>query len=240
MISKHYHELVIDSTQDLAMEKAKNGEKNFIVSCFEQRVGQGRNNRKWIQDPQRTLCFSFETNCNEVKTLSSLEMAVLIIKYFKKNKIPFLNRSHLSIKWPNDVINPFNKNKKIAGILINSFDEARIVVGIGVNIYPYEETSDYCSIYEAEVSQFKLNSEEAERLARNITEYILENRLSSQEVHQSFKELCPHLGKYIKYYNDKVSSSGTFQGIGPSGEAIILDMLTQENVSLFSGSLFYQ
>ena len=99
MYIKHFES--ISSTQDYLKENFHHlleHDKNILVSTSHQTNGHGRHNKRWITPPGN-LAFSLTLKAADVKTLSTIEIAI-IIRNFLLQKFSF----EIDIKWPNDLI----------------------------------------------------------------------------------------------------------------------------------------
>ena len=125
----------IDSTSEY-IKKNRDffSEKELCVLTFNQTKGKGQRGNTWVSEPGSNLCISFyfsDLNINiedifNLNMLVSLNIIDILDSLFLKN---------LKIKWPNDIL---AENKKISGILIETFSKNKmikdIIVGIGINV----------------------------------------------------------------------------------------------------------
>jgi len=125
----------IDSTNEY-IKKNRDffSEKELCVITFNQTEGKGQRGNNWVSEPGSNLCISlYFTDLNiNFKDLFNLNMLVSL------NIIDILDSlflKNLKIKWPNDIL---AENKKISGILIETFSKNNmindIIIGIGVNV----------------------------------------------------------------------------------------------------------
>lgn len=227
----HHHFQEIDSTQDYLKNEAENNPlgQDILVSCETQTHGKGQHERKWDSFDE-TLCFSILLKQNEIPTLTSLEMACLIHKYFQQEY-----KLELTLKWPNDILTP--KAEKVAGLILNSFKDA-MAVGIGINYFENQSSKDYKTKYGFLFEHpFSLNKKDE---AHAIAMFCLRHRMNSSEVRSYWSDHCIHLNKPIVLMEGvterKNEIVGVFLGIGNSGEAIIKD--NHQNIkSYFSGTV---
>lgn len=215
--------------QDNLVELSKNHGFNLLVSTKAQTEGVGRRGNHWI-DTGNALAFSMALEPHVKKTLSSLEMGVLLCEYFfEKYKI------HLSIKWPNDLL--LNKSSKVAGILCQIVNE-RLIVGMGIN-FGTKLTPDKLEHNRYQLGQlgdFHLDQEEFHTIAEEIFTYILENRIVKEnEVAAKFKNYCSHLNNKVLIKDGDVENIGTFTGIGIWGEALLEN--AGQTHHIYNGSL---
>ena len=125
----------IDSTSEY-IKKNRDffSEKELCVLTFNQTKGKGQRGNTWVSEQGSNLCISFyfsDLNINiedifNLNMLVSLNIIDILDSLFLKN---------LKIKWPNDIL---AENKKISGILIETFSKNNmikdIIIGIGVNV----------------------------------------------------------------------------------------------------------
>lgn len=123
----------MQSTQDVAIELAKQGGENgTVVVAEEQKSGRGRWGRGWFSLRSKALTLSFLVYPQipvEYSYYLSLFPAVACAEVIEKMGI------ECALKWPNDIL---IDGKKVGGILVDIENEKdRIkwaVVGIGINV----------------------------------------------------------------------------------------------------------
>ena len=200
------------STQDYLIEKLKENKQLLLVSTDKQTSGHGRHENKWIQ-MQNTLCFSFVCKPNEVLTLTSAEMSLLICKFFETKY-----SQKLFLKWPNDLIN--SQKAKCGGLIINNTGRVS-VVGIGVNLFSSGNDPEIDSDYPVGHIFATPIEYSYEQLANELFEFISFNRMSANEVRRSWEQYCFHSNVNVVITDGDFSSEGIFIGIGRSGEALL-------------------
>jgi len=119
---------VLDSSNEWTLHHADCGEVCLVET---QTAGRGRRGRQWYSPPQTNLYCSlkwcFETRPHQMGLLS-LVVAVAVAECLHAIGL----RGH-RIKWPNDIV---YQNQKLAGILIESKQQANtVVIGIGLNVH---------------------------------------------------------------------------------------------------------
>src|SRR3990167_4647808 len=114
---KHIHLATCESTQDTLLNAIESGEKSFpfLVSCDEQTQGYGQYGRNFDAGIG-TLCFSFVFSPHAVLTLTTLEVSVLLVRFFENQYL-----KKLLLKWPNDILNA--EGKKVGGIIAKKVNE---------------------------------------------------------------------------------------------------------------------
>ena len=157
MVLKKFKYVKVSSTNDIAMQKIKQGYKAGVVISDKQTRGRGQHGKKWVSN-KGNLFFSVFFVINKKKQISELVNSNLrIIKRILSTYI----KLNIIVKKPNDIL---VKKKKICGILNETLfnDNLKfVVVGIGINIasspnfrnYP---TTNLNEITNQKVSKIKL------------------------------------------------------------------------------------
>ena len=120
----------VSSTNDIAMQKIRQGYKSGVIISDKQTRGRGRHGKKWVSN-KGNLFFSIFFIINKKIQLSRL--VINNLRIIKKILSEYI-KSKIKIKRPNDII--VNK-KKICGILNETLfykDLKFLVIGIGINI----------------------------------------------------------------------------------------------------------
>ena len=223
MNHKHFDQ--IPSTQDELLKLVDDPSKEILISCDHQKSGRGQYSRTWDAN-QHSLCFSFNLTKSPTTTLTSLEVGVHIINYFKS-----IYNIELKIKWPNDILN--QQGEKVGGILIQSFREQDFAVGVGLNFFPANFSKDYRTpagaIFEKEFTWVK--KEEAVK----IVNFILSRRLEVEEIIPKWNSICAHLDQEIIFIEEDTEYKGIFKGVGSNGQAQI--KMGNELKDFYSGSI---
>jgi len=171
----------VTSTNDVAKEKAKNNESNFIVIADSQTKGRGQYGRKWESPAGKNLLSTFSLKFSEKFPFE------LISFLFAVSVCETLTELGLTVncKWPNDIL---VKGAKIAGILIEK-DESRYYIGIGLNVlWP-----DSIKYFENNISWTSIIGEldlsfDCEIIARKIADYFdFWNEKSHNEIFEKYK-----------------------------------------------------
>jgi BirA family biotin operon repressor/biotin-[acetyl-CoA-carboxylase] ligase len=114
---------------------AGNPGQTRVRLAYEQTAGRGRRGRSWVAQPGDALLFSVGVQVPRgVDGLVGLSLAVGLAVYEALRELP-VDRSKLSLKWPNDVL---VDGAKVSGILIETAGgdahATAVVVGIGINL----------------------------------------------------------------------------------------------------------
>lgn len=122
----------IDSTMNQIKRFNQSQKKEgTIVIAETQKMARGRFQRKWINEPRESLCFSILL-APKILELKFLNMAVAISISKSINQ---LTQIETKIKWPNDIL---INNKKVSGILIETElinnQVSSCIIGVGINV----------------------------------------------------------------------------------------------------------
>ena len=120
------------TNKDLVLRASQTPDDLLLVADH-QTSGKGRLGRVWESPERLNLLCSFLLTPKWPKDKNPLvtsSLALGVVKYLSTISISAL------VKWPNDIVIPGSKDKKISGILAQQVDGEieRIVVGIGVNV----------------------------------------------------------------------------------------------------------
>lgn len=221
----HQHFDEISSTQEFLLRKEDDLSLNTLISCETQTQGKGQYGRTWDSFSE-TLCMSFTLAANPVITLTSLEIACLIHKYFLT-----CYSIELNLKWPNDLLN--QSQQKVGGILINKVNNI-MAIGVGLNYFQNSSQKNYPTPYGFILSS--LNNFSKKEEAQKIYQFCLTHRMNEEEIRSYWTKYCSHMNKNIILLEANNERPGIFLGIGKNGEAII--KLEQGAIqSFYSGSI---
>ena len=139
MVLKKFKYKKVSSTNDIAMQKIRQGYKSGVIISDKQTRGRGQHGKKWVSN-KGNLFFSIFFIISKKIQISRLVISNLrIIKKVLSNYI----KSKIKIKRPNDIT--VNK-KKVCGILNETLfynDLKFLVIGIGINIVSSPDIRDY-------------------------------------------------------------------------------------------------
>ncbi len=144
----------IDSTNTYC--KSGNVQFGEWVLADHQTKGRGRKDKEWESLGKGNIFFSSRVNFNTIVFQNIPHLSLLvggsILRTLKEvSEFP----EELLLKWPNDI---YKKNKKIAGILIESEIQGStldLIIGIGINLFQNSAMSYnslYGTLYETESS----------------------------------------------------------------------------------------
>lgn len=213
------------STNSFLLDPSSSGNINGTILIAEKQTkGRGRKDRQWYSTKGLNLTFSilltdkkyFTKHFNLINFATALSTAMSIENLYQLKT---------ELKWPNDVL---IKNKKVAGVLIESSSRGekveRVVIGIGVNV---NQTS-FQGSYNIQPTSLKLeNGENIERetlLAEllNVFEENLGQVISNYKwVLKEWKERCKMIGEKISVSDGEKTKNGIFDDIDENGFMIL-------------------
>lgn len=125
--------LTTTSTNQDAMQKARDGLSHYVVLAEHQSEGRGRRGKNWISPLGANIAMSvlwtFESGVSALEGLS-LAIAVMVVDALRA-----CGYDGMGVKWPNDIL---LQGSKLAGILIEISGDAegpsKVVIGIGLNV----------------------------------------------------------------------------------------------------------
>ncbi|MCC6748465.1 MAG: biotin--[acetyl-CoA-carboxylase] ligase [Deltaproteobacteria bacterium] len=129
----HYHAEVSSTNDEVAALAHAGAPQGAVVLAEVQRVGRGRQGRRWHSEPGQNLTFSILLRpgwrAPEVPPLSlgvAVGVAAALERYLPEPP---------TVKWPNDLL---SRGRKLSGILVELASEGerlqRVTLGVGVNV----------------------------------------------------------------------------------------------------------
>ena len=153
MVLKKFKYKKVSSTNDIAMQKIRQGYKGGVIISDQQTRGRGQYGKKWVSN-KGNLFFSIFFIINKKIHISRL--LINNLRIIKKILSEYI-KSKIKIKKPNDIT--VNK-KKICGVLNETLFNNNLkylVVGIGINIVNSPNLRDYPTTNLNEVTNQKVN-----------------------------------------------------------------------------------
>ena len=143
----------VDSTNTYL--KKLNPKAPYIILAEQQTNGRGRGNNIWHSPKYKNIYLSLAWEFPTLSNISILSILVGISLHRSINKYLKLDLPELKIKWPNDI---YYKDKKLAGILVETTQQTKIkcIIGIGINFYQDPSFSSI-SVDEIILSKLKLD-----------------------------------------------------------------------------------
>ena len=139
MVLKKFKYKKVSSTNDIAMQKIRQGYKSGVIISDKQTRGRGQHGKKWVSNKGNLFLSIFFIINKKIQTSKLVISNLKIIKKILSKHI----KSKIKIKRPNDIT--VNK-KKICGILNETLfynDLKYLVIGIGINIVSSPNIRDY-------------------------------------------------------------------------------------------------
>ncbi|MFA6236983.1 MAG: biotin--[acetyl-CoA-carboxylase] ligase [Bacteriovorax sp.] len=217
MYQQHFN--TIGSTQTYLKENWETlrlKDHDILISCSRQTEGVGRKGNTWETFPNG-LALSFTLKPNPIPSLTPLEIGLMTINFFRKKF-----KKDLVIKWPNDILDC--EGNKCGGIICHYVDNSTVIAGLGINLGKFEMPSvlDFPCGLGCVDKNLELNTQDQERISREIYEEMLEHRiLNTENFKNIFNRTCAHLNKKVSIYENGVDHVGIFKGIGGNGEALV-------------------
>ena len=191
------------------------------VRANTQTAGRGRFQRSWVSD-RGGLWLSAVVPAGErqARELLPLASGLAVIEALREFGI-----DGIRLRWPNDIM---IGERKLAGLLVDSFDPTRAVVGIGVNISNQPAVHD-STLTSTAVRLADLLSEVPG--PREVTEAILKSLRGIVNLlhHGGMTELCPRINlmwdfqRQVKLDLDGVEETGWFCGVDEYGRLLLRD-----------------
>lgn len=194
------------STNLDALSSEDDGE--FCVVAKEQSGGKGRYDRIW-KSPKGNLYASIKLNIHDLKEcckysfLTAVAISLTLEEFGLKTQC----------KWPNDVL---ILGKKISGILLQSDGKSKLVIGIGVNIKPFTERTDF--LYSTtSLGEYEIDITPIDLFNKILNNFIQLRTLSLCDVISEWKKRMVGLGSKIEVHLENKILTGVFSGIDDNG-----------------------
>ncbi len=226
MIGNNIIRLVsVDSTNRFLKDTRRQYANGTVIFTNEQTGGRGRQQKKWLSLPGKSLTFSFLLSQSHDKMFFPffhLFPAVAVVQCLQKCQVD------AQIKWPNDI---YVAGKKIGGLLVESISQAHrtdVLVGIGLNVL--HETDDF-------PAELREHAGSIKSVARKIIdmEYLFQQLLlelnvvftrfnkpeALSELRTVWSAACAHLNQNITIFQKSGRTTGRFIGLDENGFAVI-------------------
>jgi BirA family biotin operon repressor/biotin-[acetyl-CoA-carboxylase] ligase len=202
-----------ESTNTWALEQLYQLQHGDVVFTRKQTAGRGQFDRVWHSQPGiLTASFVLDLSVEQLSGFSLIAGLAVI------EAIETLLPVKLQLKWTNDI---FAENRKLAGILCESrlqADQARIVVGIGLNCTSVPE-----SVTQAiSLDQISATVPNEKKLLAQLRDCLL------RRCHQNLADVLPEirtrdflLGKAIVFESSHETLTGEGAGIDEEGQLLI-------------------
>jgi BirA family biotin operon repressor/biotin-[acetyl-CoA-carboxylase] ligase len=244
----------LGSTNDRAMDRAKQGAKRLplLVIADRQTAGRGRGgNRWWSGSGSLTFSLLLESTALDSKSadllgrqlncrpnigavpLISITSGMAVVETLK----PLLGKHLLGLHWPNDII---ADGKKLAGILVEVLPDGRTVIGIGINTNnsmaeaPTVLRSMATSMLDLTGIRYD-HTELLVALFQHMQKHLVALKDAPSQLSAQADALCLQRGKQLTIQLGRQTIVGLCRGIAPDG-ALLLE--TSEGLrSCYSGTI---
>ena len=191
----------------------KSSTNNFFFQNFDllwaknQTQGRGRNKKRWVSFPKKSLLFSFvmpaksvvfsKPTLNENSLLAKNQLAFELSQIAALSICSVLETYNIGglIKWPNDVL---VNHKKLAGIL-TEITKDKIIIGIGINVL--QTPRDLANIDQPTTSIVQLVREESKlkiTLAEVLRRFVFDFN-EKYELYLSYSKIKTHFSKFAYF-----------------------------------------
>lgn len=229
--------LKASSTNDYLSEKYTNKPSPYkFAIAEEQTAGKGTNGRSWSSPHNTGIWLSFTWQTDKIRPLLPAYIATAVHRALD-NKV---NSSNIKIKWRNDL---YCQNKKLGGILIESYGNDKnnfnYVIGIGINVYPYNHpmTNSHISLSQITADKIDRNKIIA-RIITNCQEHLKNIGKNDDKIIQSWNKADLFRSKEIKIKSGKNYYTGQNLGLDENGS--IKMMIRNEIISINYGSIMIE
>lgn len=208
----------VGSTNDEARTWSELGAPDGSVVCADQQTsGRGRRGAAWISPVGEALAFSQILRPTMARALwprLALVAGLAVAKTLEAHGIA------AEVKWPNDV---WVKEKKIAGILVESTGDA-VIVGVGLNVNPVDFPQDIAAIATSmriETGREYDREELLIALSRSIMLHSQRIEADFTDILRDLRERCALTGKRVSLTLGHETHMARVMGISDHGELLI-------------------
>lgn len=196
------------------------------IMAKRQTAGRGRRGRGWISPPGN-LAASLVLRPGGLPSWAALRSFLAANALFETLAL-YADRSHLSLKWPNDVL---LENRKVAGILLESAGRGTsidwLVIGFGVNLIHTPEVTEegaMTPISLTDVTGTKVRARDfLTVLASNYaTEERILERLGFAPIRSAWLARAARLGETITARTGNRSVTGIFDTVDENGHLVLI------------------
>lgn len=210
----------VGSTSDLALQLARDRAPSGVaVSARQQSAGRGRKGNRWQSPPGNVhLSVIAPPLPHEASLRQMLYLAGVAIAESVRELLSSAEK--VLLKWPNDVM---IDGRKVAGLLVESADDGRLVIGIGLNVetVPAGVANPVTTLREH--GSDAASDAVARRCARRLFDAIDDYRRSGfSPTRQRWLEFARDLGQEISVRIDGRVIRGILDDIDHAGAAVLV------------------
>lgn len=191
-----------------------------VIAATHQTDGRGRMDRTWHMAPGEGLALTLVMSRVAIGSPRHLTRLPLLVAMELRRLIVSLATpgTHPTVKWPNDVL---IHGRKVAGILVESWDNDRLGVGIGINLtgLPADvavDSATFLKHHDIVVSPEKLATALAEAIVHRAPE------LDDDQLWGELEATIDTIGRDVRLeLPDGRTVAGRATGIGASGSLCV-------------------
>ncbi|MDG6881667.1 Bifunctional protein BirA [Phocoenobacter uteri] len=209
----------LDSTNEYLVTHCKNLPKGSICIAKTQTAGRGRRGRNWVApvgNLNYSLSWHYPRKVHLVLPPLSLIVGLMVIESLQQQGV-----KDLSIKWPNDI---YHQGKKAGGILIElntTPSHLHLVMGIGLNLAPINESSIDQPV--SDLSQYQVDLNQliiylTAKLQKMLTDYP---QTGFQPYYAMWQSYDLFFQQEVSVITESLVYSGISQGINEQGELLL-------------------
>lgn len=221
------------STNDDMMQLHEQGVQSALVISHQQSHGRGQHQREWLS-PQGNIFLSALFNLERpVDGRFALECGLNILHTETLDKL-----ENLQIKWANDLYSP---QGKWGGILVEPINAHQVIVGIGINVVPFEQRKEF---QQATTSLSELGLTDYDRIQflteiyLALTQAVQWFNFGSQNLAQRFNAVATFKDQWVNIQRQhQADLAGYFQGIQDDGAMLIRQDTDATNTVCYDGRL---
>ena len=226
------------STNDIASEYAKGGEKNDGLAVFaeHQTAGRGRRGNKWFDEKNKSvlcsvLLFEPQIGADMITIAAAAAVAETIGK---------CGRNDAKIKWPNDIL---LAGRKTAGILVEASatksKKKYFILGIGINCHQGKqdfspELADSATSIDIEIGTVCDRNRIAKRLLVNLDHFFAAVGKKPDEILEKWRGRSMLLGRRVTVEHNGRQWTGNCIGVEPVEGLII--QLQRGGIKMFNAA----
>jgi BirA family biotin operon repressor/biotin-[acetyl-CoA-carboxylase] ligase len=222
----------VDSTNRAA--RADDFGHGDVIATLNQHSGRGRRDRTWSMAPGAGVAMTIVVSRSQLESPQFLTRLPLVTAAGVVRALIELSPGLTAptVKWPNDVL---IGGRKVAGILVESFDDERLGIGIGINLHrtPADLPEGTATSLDGEG-----HSGDATDVVSHVADVVLmlAAKLDDPATLESLTDSIDTIGRRVIVERpDGTSINGRAFGLGESG-ALLVDTSTG-SVELFAGDV---
>ena len=205
-----------------------------VIATLNQHSGRGRRDRTWSMAPGDGVAMTIVVSRARLGSPQFLTRLPLVAAVGVVRALLELSPGSMTptVKWPNDVL---IGGRKVAGILVETFDDDRLGIGIGINVHrvPAEIPEDAATSLDGEGHYGGVVD-----IVSTVADWVLTlaAKLDDPATLVVLTEIIDTIGRRVTVeYPDGTMTNGRAVGLGESG-ALLIDTPTG-SVELMAGDV---